>query len=635
MTTLASPPDLATIPVEAGSATFTRHLLRRTGLVYLAALAVGAVPWVLDLAAVWKVLGASIAFPGAGFVTAMSWSTSWLVLVLVLSALAGVAWFGSGMVIALPIVWLGSAAAAAASVGEPRQAGYGVVLAVVAVVGVSSRIRLSRRNGAQEARRQSRNRTIDATIGDVRATRVRAIEALGDAAPELSASQISALRYAIDLAHQPNDDWTGFDTIDIFQPAAVRYQINQLGWALAVAQSAYAPAFGGYLSSGQRQLIERYLQPEVLGYWKYESAWGHLSLNADPVGRDNIMLTGYYGLNLALYAGNTGDTRYHAEGALPFRVTKRRTYPHSADDVRDSLLDNYAAYRDGLCLYPCEPNWSYSGCNFRGAATLASYDRLEGTQNWPQLRDHFVDKLTAEFTQADGSVVALRSTLTGLPVPFPMPDSVLPKELNPTVPELAQRYWALVKDETLEKIDGRWVANLPGVGVDFGNYTKSDMFALGGVYGSAREMGDTEVADSMIALIDELEPQAEGPALWYPGRSTLFNATVVMDRLLRPDGWRNAINVPTAPEVLSGPTLDAVSYPEVLVLAATTDGVGIKVTVTPGAGPGRRTLEFARLVPGRTYAVSTGGAVVAGADGRGSVEVDLTGRTELALTPVV
>ncbi|RNL61077.1 hypothetical protein EFK50_16995 [Nocardioides marmoriginsengisoli] len=609
---------------------------------YAAVLALGALPWLLDLDRSWKVLGAGLAFPGAGFVTALSWSTLWLVLVLVLAGLAGVAWFGSGMVIALPVVWLGSAAAAVAVVDEPERSGYLVALLAVAVVAVSARVGLTRRAGSQDARRDERNRTLASTIGTVRTTRARAVTALAGTAPELTDAQVAALRYAVDLAHQPHDDWSGFDTIDIFQPAAVRYQINQLGWALAVAQSAYAPAFGGYLSSGQRGLIERYLQPEVLGYWKYERAWGHLRWDADPVGRDNIMLTGYYGLNLALYAGNTGDTRYHADGALPFRVTRRRTYPHSADDVRDSLLSNYARYHDGLCLYPCEPNWSYSACNFRGAATLASFDRLEGTGHWPRLRDHFLEKLTSEFTQADGSVVALRSTLTGLPVPFPMPDSVLPKELSPIAPEIAERYWALVREEILTQVDGRWVADLPGVGVDFGNYTKSDMFALGGIYGSAREMGDTEVADAMLALIDELEPHADGPALWYPNRSTLFNATMAMDRLLRPGGWHDAINVPTAAEVLSGPVLDQVPYPEVLVLAASTDGAGISVTVTPGAksgaesgaGPGRRALAFARLSPGARYAVSTGGDVVAAGDGRATVEIDLTGRLDVALTPV-
>ncbi len=633
MTALTTDLDASAISPETGSAPFTRHLLRRTALLYFGTVALGALPWIFEMSPGWKAAGAGLAFPGGGFVASMSWASAWVLPILALAALAGVAWFGSGMVIALPFVWLGSAIAAGLTIGRAPSSGYVTVLVLVVAASTGLRMNSVRQSAAKSARRNERNQTLAAALPGVRDMKARSISALQSASAEMSTSQAAALRYAIELAHQDATDWSGFDTIDIFQPAAVRYQINQLGWALAVAQSAYAPSFHGYLSSGQRALIERYLQPEVLGYWKYERLWGHLRYSADPVGRDNIMLTGYYGINLALYAGNTGDLRYHQEGALPFRVTKRRTYVHDADDVRDSLLQNYAHYADGLCLYPCEPNWSYSGCNFRGGATLAAYDRHEGTGNWAALRDRFLDKLTTEFMTADGGVVALRSTLTGLPVPFPMPDSVLPKELSPILPEIAERYWALVREETLVKKDGTWVANLPGVGVDFGNYTKSDMFALGGVYGSAREMGDSEVADSMLALIDEIEPQAEGPALWYPKRSTLFNATVVMDRLLQPGGWHNAINAPTQPEILTGPILENVSYPAVLVLAATSDGAAIRATVLPGEAPGRQLLHFARLIPGHTYALSTGGEVTAAPDGRATVEIDLGGRFEIALTP--
>ncbi len=634
MTQLDMAPDAVAIPESAGSAPYTRRLLTRTFTIYLLLVAAGSSAWILDGPDAWKTLGAGVAFPGAGFISSGSWAALLVIPVLVLTALAGVAWFGAGMVIALPIVWISSALVAMAVVDQPRQGGYLVVLAVVAAIAVGSAAGLARRAKAREVRRQQRNATVARTVGEVRAVRDRTVASLRGTTPELSETQAAALRYVVDLAHQEQTDWTGYDRIDIFQPSALRYQINQLGWALAVAQSAYAPAFGGYLSTGQRALIEKYLQPEVLGYWKYERLWGHLRWEADPVGRDNIMLTGYFGLNLALYAGNTGDDRYAAKDSMLFKVTKHQQYPHSSVDVRDSLLDNYAAYHDQLCLFPCEPNWAYSGCNFRGAATLAAFDRADGTTSWPDLREHFLEKLTSEFITKDGSVVALRSTLTGLPVPFPMPDSVLPKELSPTAPELAERYWALVRDETLTQVDGQWVASLPGVNLDFGTYTKSDMFALGGLYGSAREMGDFEVADDILATIDRLEPRADGPALWYPNRSNLFNATLAMDRLLGPGGWHDALNVPATAATLTGPVLDDVAYPDVLVLAATTDGTALAFTLKPGDRPGRHLVHFARLVAGQTYLLSTGESLVADAEGRASAELDLSGPTEFSLAPV-
>ncbi len=634
MTDVLTVPDPALIPRKSGTAPHTRYLLRRTGLIYAAVVALGVIPWLTDAPDGWKAFAAGLAFPGGGFATSFSWPALWLIPTLALVVVAGVAWFGSGMVIALPMVWIGSAVLAGVTAPDQKGAGYLTVLAVVLVIAGASRIRLSRRSRARTIRQEARNLTLARDVDAVRSVRARSIEALQGTTPELSASQTAGLRYAVDLALQPVDDWTGFNRIDIFQTSALRYQVNQLGWVLAVAQSAYAPSFRGYLSSGQRTLIERYLQPEVVGYWKWERLWGHLRWDADPVGRDNIMLTGYYGLNLALYGGNTGDLRYHQPDSLQFQVSDRRVYPHAADDLRDSLLANYANYADGFCLFPCEPNWSYSACNFRGAATLAAFDRVHGTSDWPDLRERFVDKLHTEFMTGDGGVVALRSTLTGLPVPFPMPDSVLPKELNPTSPELAERYWTLVRDEVLEKIAGTWTAKLDGPNVDFGNYTMSDQFALGGLYGSAQEMGDTEVAEAMLTAIEGQETRAVGPALWYPQRSTLFNATLAMDRLLRPGGWHSAINDPVPAETLRGPILSEVAYPSVLVLSTSTDGTALAVTLVPGVGPGRQTLAFDQLIPGRRYQVSNGAEVMADESGRATIEIDLSGRLELALSPI-
>src|SRR5690606_8032536 len=120
---------------------------------------------------------------------------------------------------------------------------------------------------------------------------------------------------------------------------------------------------------------------------------------------------------------------------------------------------------------------------------------------------------------------------------FPMPDSVLAKELNAVLPELAHRYWALVRHELLPVIDGERRIILDKANVDFGNYTLSDAFALACYHGSAREMGDYEVADlAMARLLDVLD--WDETETWFPGRSTLVNATIATDRLLEVDAWR-------------------------------------------------------------------------------------------------
>lgn len=626
--------DNTLIPDEAGSAGVTRRLLWRTGLGYLVVVVIGVLPWLLGLDVFWQASGLGLVFPGAGFIAAGGWGTLLLVPSVILAGLAGIAWFGSGMVVALPGVWLLSAVGAGLLADEVTNTRAIIVIAIAVVVAVVAKVILRQRDARRTRKRTARNEVLPRRLAEVERIHRNALEGTGSRS-ELSPEQLAALRYSIDLAMQDLDDWSGFNRIDIFQTSALRYQINQAGWGIAVAQSAYLPGFQGYLSLAQRRLIDRYLQPAVLSYWKWERLWGHLRYSADPVGRDNIMLTGYIGLNLALYMGNTGDHRYLGEATLNFPVSKRRSYAHSALDVRDSLLTNYRHYDESLCLYPCEPNWVYTACNFRGAATLMAYDRMLGTDHWPRIRGRYVDRLTTEFMTGDGSVVALRSSLTGLPVPFPMPDSILSKELNPIDQDLAHRYWALTRDEALRWTDSGIEISIPGRNVDFGNYTVSDIFAIGSLYGSAQEMGDAEVAEAAMAKMVEVGTLSAGPSRYFDGSSTIFNTTLVMDRLLRPNGWHDALTTAPKPGVQSGPALLDVSYPDVLVARAVTDGTDLELVLRPGAAPGPQNLRVGRLRPGEAYRVtgSSVGEIHADASGEATVPVELRDRLEVTLAP--
>ncbi|GAA0616962.1 hypothetical protein GCM10009547_18880 [Sporichthya brevicatena] len=636
MTTLAHPnaeADLLISP-RTGGGPVGRARRRRSVAVWVVLCVLGALPSLLDAGAGWQAAGLGMFFPGAGFLAAEGWMVALVLPCLLLMGIAWVAWFGSGMVVAPVIVWLGSAAAAGALVGDTTDAGLPIVAAVT-VAGLLGGVVASRAQQRKAvARREARNTVLPAQLDEVNAIRARAIAA--PKAPEMSAEQLKGIRYAIRLAMQPKEDWTGFNRVDQFQTSALRYQINQLGWLLALAQSRYAPSHHGELSESQIRLVERYLQKEVCSYWRYERAWGHLRLDADPIVRDNIMLTGYIGLNLALYEGNTGDFRWDAPDALPFAVGKRRIYPHSSLDVRDSLLENYGRHTDDYCLFPCEPNWIYPACNFRGAVTLAGYDRARGTDHWSQLRDAFRAKLEAEFMRPDGTCISLRSEHTGFAVPFPMPDSVLAKELNAVLPELAHRYWALVRHELLPVIDGERRIILDKANVDFGNYTLSDAFALACYHGSAREMGDYEVADlAMARLLDVLE--WDETETYFPGRSTLVNATIATDRLLEVDAWRTAITVPTDPKILSGPILGRAGFPEVLVAAARSDGAALDLVLSART-PGEYELHFERLRPTARYRLTSGTAgtgveVTADAAGTARATAALDIRTELRLTP--
>jgi hypothetical protein len=630
LTTLTADADVLIGPATGGGKV-ARGRRRRSFVVWALLCLAGLVPTLLDAGAGWRAFGLGLWFPGAGFLAADGWLVVLVLPCLLLMGLAWVAWFGSGMVLAPVIVWAGSAAAAGGLVGDTTGRAPWVVAGATVVGALGGAATVLHQGRRDERRRVERNAALPAELEAVDGIRTRALATVR-ADREMSAEQLNGVRYALNLARQANDDWTGFNRIDIFQTSAVRYQINQAAWTLAVAQSRFTPSYAGEFDAAQRNFIERYLQKEVCSYWMYERAWGHLRLDADPVGRDNIMLTGYIGLQVALYAGNSGDGRYFAPGSMPFAVSSRRVYPHSAMDIRDSLLANFARHAEDYCLFPCEPNWIYSACNMRGAATLAAFDRALGTDHWAQLRDNFRRRLEAEFMRPDGTVVALRSEYTGFAVPFPMPDSVLAKELNPVLPDLAHRYWALVRREGVPYVDGTRDIKLPGTNVDFGNYTISDAFALACFHGSAREMGDDEIAELALARIEAvLERDPVGSH--YVNASTILNATIAMDRLLEVDGWRNAVNTPTDPGIAAGPVLAAAGYPDVLVAAARSDGAALHL-VLRAAAPASYPLRIERLRPGGRYRLATGEEFVADAEGLARINVDIGPRTEVRLAPV-
>jgi len=627
---------MTTIPEHTGQGLYSRHLQRRTAVLYALTALLGLLPSLLEGPAWLEAFALGLWFPGAGFIAVGGWSVLLLLPALLLSALAAVAWFGAGMIVAPVAVWLGAGVLAAILSGSESWAPAPLLvvtltLTIAALLWRHQQV-TKREQGLVRERRNAYLAEELATVSDIRAA---ALERSAASSPEMTPEQIAGLRYAIDRALQPAEDFRGFDRIDQFQTSALRYQINQLGWAIAVAQSRYAPSFHGYFSDAQRRLIERYLQASVLGYWRWERLWGHLSTKPDPVGRDNIMLTGYYGLNLALYMGTTGDHRYLQPGCLEFRVSKHHVYRHNATDVLTSLLDNYRHYHDRLCLYPCEPNWVYSGCNLRGACTIAAFDRLLGSRHWPGLRPQFTRQLEREFMRPDAGVVALRSSVTGIPVPFPMPDAVLPQELNPVLPELAQRYWAIVRHELLSRRDGAWQVALPERSVDFGNYRFNEILTLACVFGSAREMGDEEVAAAMLERMNRSARTLTDGALYYEGASTLANATMAMDRLLTVNAWSDAINKPVSPAILQGPLLSEAPYPNVLVAQARSDGQDLRLVLYPGAGGGLQTLQLSRLRPGQSYRLAGAEAagLVADAAGGGALRVTLSGRHEVHVWP--
>ena len=78
------------------------------------------------------------------------------------------------------------------------------------------------------------------------------------------------------------------------------------------------------------------------------------------------------------------------------------------------MVANQERDQPEFCLFPCEPNWIYPICNHYGMTALAVHDRLYGTAYLQRFLPAWLDKLDTEFIDASGSIIGLRSQLTGL-----------------------------------------------------------------------------------------------------------------------------------------------------------------------------------------------------------------------------
>ncbi|HKY89463.1 MAG TPA: hypothetical protein VJM11_00425 [Nevskiaceae bacterium] len=626
----------APLTKETSEGPVTRAHLRRARLLHAACCAIGLLPWLLDASAGLQAAGWGLWLPGAGFLALGGWQVVLFPVTLLLFGLAFFAWFGSGMIVAPVIVW-GGAALVAGLIAGTQAASYAPVAVPLVTVGwlAFSAFRRAQKRREQVARRDVRNAYLPGEVAEIRrvATAAPARETRA-----LDERQLGLLRYVLDRSLQPVGTLHGFDRIDQFQTSALRYQLNQAGWALGIAQRHYTPNFHGYVAEGQRRVIEQYLQRPIWSYWKYEHAWGHLGIDFDPAKQDNIMLTGYLNINTLLYQNNTGDGRYAQPGALTFAWDAKRKFVHDTHSIHASLMDNYRGqvYRQPYCLFPCEPNWIYTSCNFRGFTCVTLHDTVFGTRDADEIRATFRQRLEEEFINLDAGMVALRSKHTGHALPFPVPDAILVKMLNPLFPDLALRYWAIARREALTRKNGRLELVLEGKGVDFGNYKAGQIFACDAILGAAQEMGDAEAVEAAQRALDTVVGRVEQDGVAHWRASNMGNLMAMESSFGVTGGWREAICTRPPDAVLRGPILADAAYPDVLVARAISRGEDLDLLLHPGRAAGHEhALVVERLQPGRRYRVGGARAASESADAQGRLRlhVRLDGPTAVHVVP--
>ena len=623
----------------------TTFLHRRNAFFYALLCVVAYAPGYLHLGPGWQAAGLGLLAPGVGFIAAGGWWVLLFPLTLGIFWLSIVAWFWAGMVIAPLTIWLGSAAVAGAVTGAAiwPPAIFVVPGCALAIFLVFQYRGMKRRERDREAYK-IRQTFFAESLAEV--NQKAAVEPV-PGTRELDAETLAAVRFVLDRALQPIDQFKGFTIIDQYQPAALRYQINHMGFALGMVQGHYTPNFHGYLLDAQRNLIEKYRHPKVWGYWVQESMWGHFNFfSHDPVIRDNIMLSGWFSMHVGQYTLATGDKRYGEPGSLTFKLNESKVYKHDFHSMVNAVVHNFESNR--FTLVPCEPNWVYPICNMYGLSGVATHDAAFGTKHVGKIYPSWKQKLRTEFTDLKGSIVGLRSKWTGLEMPFYTGEAGFAFFANIFSVPFARRLWAVGRKELgfclAPDGEGKTRLTLPTEllpfldKIDPGHYKPGVLFAYVAVIICAREFGDDELADAALRSMEQdCGRTMENGVLSYRKGSCLANVWAVEARLMRTGDFKNTFTRAPSKETMSGPLLAGAKYPDVLVgKAYSHTGKDLDLVLYNGAAPGVQTLSLERLKAGATYRVD--GAEVANitadAQGRASLAVRLDGRTAVKIEPV-
>ena len=599
----------------------TRRLLRRfyAGLAVL--YVVGLLPALLGMSAQWKAFGFGLLFPGAGFLYAggvlgvafaLASFAAFMVILFI--------WWARGVLVGPPGVLVGTALLSAAWIEGGTGVGWMEIGIPVAVAAFHAGLAVQRRRGFDAARGRAKawNPKITAVAPMLRDHPV----AVRD---EMTPGQVGEFRRMLDLALQPVDSWNGFAMNDTWQDGALRYQICTMSWNLALGQYSQLPAFHGYLNTAQENLIRKHVDRKTWNYWYWESLWGNFKADKNPVHIDNIMLTGFLGVSLGLFETASGTSPFKAPGSLSFRWDEQTAFPYSHSTMLDEVVKNFKRYDYGW--FPCEPRWIYSMCNLVGRTSLALHDARHGTDYIGAIGDRFERTMEEEMMLPDGRVRVCTSSPFGFTVPslsglFGETWGI--RFLTPHAPDQAERLWQILKQDFIHVMpDGRLDFRLLPLGwdtrkpADFSRWPELNPLVM--VLWAASEMGDEAVIAATRRTMDERYGAGIADAMSWAGTNTVRN--MVVKGL--PEAWAK------------GPILADAVYPEAIVTRAVTDGEALSLVLQPGGEGGNTHLDFARLVPGRTYRVRQSGAeIVAGADGTAGLDILLGTRSEIDLVPV-
>lgn len=443
---------------------------------------------------------------------------------------------------------------------------------------------------------------------------------------EFTLDDLKKMRFLLDRALQPLEKFDGFEWIDQFQTAAVRYQLNFMGYALSMAQSTHLSAFSGYLSTAQHNSISKQTDYRIWKYWQQENNWGNLQNNADPIQRDNIMFTGFCATQIAMFHAASGRQDYLTHNSFTLAHPSGQRYIYNQHLLVDKLHSELK--KSDFHLMACEPNWVYPLCNTIGAAAMKHHN----SHLWQQHQSAFTYHLEQEFTDFTGRFVPCRSSYTGFALPIlggALPQALPCFFLNAILPKIAWRQWLLLRPSLLKAHQLNLTAFWP---IDTGNYGFSRAAAYAGTALSAKELGDDEIAHLCFKQLEKDYPIQEIDGVTHRAKASIWaHAVEFLARSCTKNSFQQLIE--NSQQAMQHPIVSQVPYPQVLVAHASYKQGKLNAVFYHGTCAGVYTISLANLTPHQRYQCAgfAKETFMADAHGNATIHLNINGRTKISV----
>ncbi len=486
--------------------------------------------------------------------------------------------------------------------------------------------------------------------------------------PIIADKEMGQLRWVLEIANQPLDDFTHLEGKDQLGMTSYRYAIAFGTYFLALEQYHKLPAWSEALQPALDRYVQKMIRKPVWEFWA-EISPGVPALEPkmnkpypvahDPVGDKNIMYSGHVGHMINLYEMLYRDFKWDQPGAIVFAWSEKEQYVydnHSLERVMYEQMKNNSYH--AIC---CEPNAVFPECNQHPVLSFLLYDHTHGTKLSEvnaQFLDFFLAKKMISPDTHETAMLYLVKQDTVVEQKNPRYGNLVDLALAPAIslhvatlespsadgwtgtfmhawqPEYIERQYPYWKQ--------RWLVGKQPEVARLKNENWEPLISYGFFTMLASEMGDYETRDRLLNFADrQYQPVAQNGTYHYPynpdrGCTNLTDKLLAFARADPKNGLWELHNRPFAKEHFSQPKISGVDFPKALILRAIYDPAKAALIVSTEGGTaktGSTGFEMRQLDSAKTYRLFLDGKEIEKYSGKSqiSVKVSLDQKHDLVL----